>query len=94
LCRCSWIARLRKGTLASRPAADTVSGDYYDVLHRDGGRLLLIVADVAGKSIPATLLMATIQASLRTLAAAPVALEEVLLGLNRYACANSLGGLR
>jgi serine phosphatase RsbU (regulator of sigma subunit) len=70
-------APLRKGTVASRPPADTVSGDYYDALHRDDGRLLLIVA---GKSIPAMLLMATIQASLRTLAAAPVALEEVLLG--------------
>ena len=78
---------------ATRPA-NTVSGDYYDAFHREGGRLLLIVADVAGKSIPAALLMATIQASLHTLAAAPVALEEVVLGLNRYACANSLGGLR
>jgi phosphoserine phosphatase RsbU/P len=78
---------------ATRPA-NTVSGDYYDAFRRDGGRLLLIVADVAGKSIPAALLMATIQASLRTLAAAPVALEELVLGLNRYACANSLGGLR
>jgi len=78
---------------ATRPA-NTVSGDYYDAFYRDGGRLLLIVADVAGKSIPAALLMATIQASLRTLAAAPVGLEEVVLGLNRYACANSLGGLR
>ncbi len=78
---------------ATRPA-NTVSGDYYDAFHRDSGHLLLIVADVAGKSIPAALLMATIQASLRTLAAAPIALEEVVLGLNRYACANSLGGLR
>jgi phosphoserine phosphatase RsbU/P len=78
---------------ATRPA-NTVSGDYYDAFHRDGGRLLLIVADVAGKSIPAALLMATIQASLHTLAAAPVRLEELVLGLNRYACANSLGGLR
>ena len=78
---------------ATRPA-NTVSGDYYDAFYREGGRLLLIVADVAGKSIPAALLMATIQASLRTLAAAPVGLEEVVLGLNRYACANSLGGLR
>jgi sigma-B regulation protein RsbU (phosphoserine phosphatase) len=78
---------------ATRPA-NTVSGDYYDAFLRDGGRLLLIVADVAGKSIPAALLMATIQASLHTLAAAPVALEELVHGLNRYACANSLGGLR
>ncbi len=82
---------------ATRPA-NTVSGDYYDAFHRDqggaNGRLLLVVADVAGKSIPAALLMATIQASLRSLAASPLCLSELALGLNRYACANSLAGAR
>jgi phosphoserine phosphatase RsbU/P len=82
---------------ATRPA-NTVAGDYYDAFQReqpDGdGRLLLIVADVAGKSIPAALLMATIQASLRSLAASPLCLAELVFGLNRYACANSLAGAR
>lgn len=82
---------------ATRPA-NTVSGDYYDAFRRDqpggNGRLLLVVADVAGKSIPAALLMATIQASLRSLAASPLCLRELALGLNRYACANSLAGAR
>jgi phosphoserine phosphatase RsbU/P len=82
---------------ATRPA-NTVSGDYYDAFRRDqpggNGRLLLIVADVAGKSIPAALLMATIQASLRSLAASPLCLSELALGLNRYACGNSLAGAR
>ncbi len=82
---------------ATRPA-NTVSGDYYDAFIRDqpdgNGRLLLVVADVAGKSIPAALLMATIQASLRSLAAAPLPLAELVLGINRYACANSLAGAR
>jgi len=82
---------------ATRPA-NTVSGDYYDAFIRnqpDGnGRLLLVVADVAGKSIPAALLMATIQASLRSLAASPLTLSELVLGLNRYACANSMAGAR
>jgi sigma-B regulation protein RsbU (phosphoserine phosphatase) len=83
---------------ATRPA-NTVSGDYYDAFLRDRGagetgRLLCVVADVAGKSIPAALLMATIQASLRTLAASPLSLLEMVLGLNRYACANSLSGAR
>jgi phosphoserine phosphatase RsbU/P len=81
----------------TRPA-NTVSGDYYDAFHRDqaggNGRLFLVVADVAGKSIPAALLMATIQASLRSLAASPLCLSELVLGLNRYACANSLAGAR
>src|SRR5215470_9691160 len=66
----------------TRPA-NTVAGDYYDAFLRPapGGtdtavnpaapssqRLLLVVADVAGKSVPAALLMATFQASLHTLA--------------------------
>src|SRR5271157_4316349 len=56
---------------ATRPA-NTVAGDYYDVILRPGAvksddRVLVVVADVAGKSIPAAMLMATFQASLRTL---------------------------
>src|SRR6516225_8472103 len=52
---------------ATRPA-NTVAGDYYDVFPRVCGdahpeTFLIAVADVAGKSIPAALLMATVQAS-------------------------------
>jgi phosphoserine phosphatase RsbU/P len=57
-------------------------------------RVLVAVADVAGKSVPAALLMATFQASLRTLAALPSSLVELVQGINRYACAHSLGGRR
>jgi sigma-B regulation protein RsbU (phosphoserine phosphatase) len=82
---------------ATRPA-NTVAGDYYDAFLRpapDGNeKLLIVVADVAGKSVPAALLMATFQASLHTLAAAPTPLIELVHGLNRYACRHSLGGLR
>ncbi len=79
--------------------ANTVAGDYYDVFARPasaGGesRFLLAVADVAGKSIPAALLMATFQASLRTISATPSSLAEIVAGMNRYACTNSQGGLR
>jgi len=84
----------------TRPA-NTVAGDYYDAFLRsnDTGspacrRLLLVVADVAGKSVPAALLMATFQASLQTLAAAPTTLLDLVLALNQYACAHSLGGAR
>jgi sigma-B regulation protein RsbU (phosphoserine phosphatase) len=57
-------------------------------------RFLLAIADVAGKSIPAALLMATFQASLKTLSATPSSLLELVAGMNRYACSNSQGGLR
>ncbi|MGC2517329.1 MAG: PP2C family protein-serine/threonine phosphatase [Terriglobales bacterium] len=83
---------------ATRPA-NTVAGDYYDVILRPGrtpseDRILFVVADVAGKSIPAAMLMATFQASLRTLSTSGVALAELVVALNRYACSNSAGGNR
>ncbi len=83
---------------ATRPA-NTVAGDYYDVFPRPGrtreeDRVVLAVADVAGKSIPAAMLMATFQASLKTLSTAQVALPELAANMNRYACSNSQGGLR
>jgi serine phosphatase RsbU (regulator of sigma subunit) len=50
----------------TRPA-NTVGGDFYDVLARPDGRLVLALGDVAGKGSPAALLMALLLASLRTL---------------------------
>ncbi|MGO8815305.1 MAG: PP2C family protein-serine/threonine phosphatase [Terriglobia bacterium] len=85
---------------SSRPA-NTVGGDYYDAFLLDGAapspasqRLLLVVADVAGKSVPAALLMATFQASLRTVANADTPLCEIVRRMNEYACAHSLRGSR
>ena len=82
----------------TRPA-NTVAGDYYDVFPRPGktneeNRVVFTVADVAGKSIPAAMLMATFQASLKTLSTAQVALPELVANMNKYACSNSQGGLR
>jgi phosphoserine phosphatase RsbU/P len=78
---------------------NSVAGDYYDAFYpsddaAQGGKLFLAIADVAGKSIPAALLMATFQASLHTIARQGVPLEELVLRLNRYACAHSLDGMR
>jgi phosphoserine phosphatase RsbU/P len=83
---------------ASRPA-NTVAGDYYDVFPRPGktneeNRVVFAVADVAGKSIPAAMLMATFQASLKTLSAADIDLPELVTDMNKYACSNSQGGSR
>lgn len=76
-------------------AANTVAGDYYDAFLRpntDESRLLLIVADVAGKGIPAGLLMAAVQTGFHTLAADPVPLVELAARLNRSMCLRSGGG--
>ncbi|MGH7838571.1 MAG: PP2C family protein-serine/threonine phosphatase, partial [Candidatus Binataceae bacterium] len=85
---------------STRPQ-NTVAGDYYDAFVRSGAPsgsgpapLLVVVADVAGKSVPAALLMATFQASLRALSATAASLDEIVVGIDRYARAHSLGGLR
>jgi len=81
---------------ATRPQ-NSVAGDYYDAFYPDPAndeKLMLVVADVAGKSVPAALLMATLQASLRTAAIENAPLAELVARLNRYACAHSLDGRR
>ncbi len=47
-----------------RPARG-VGGDYYDFLALSGGSLGIAIGDVSGKGIPAALLMASLQASVR-----------------------------
>jgi sigma-B regulation protein RsbU (phosphoserine phosphatase) len=77
---------------ATRPAK-TIGGDYYDAFRRaTDGPLLIAVADVSGKSVPAAMLMATFQASLRALASASGTLAQLVGGLNRQVCANSQNG--
>ena len=46
-----------------------VGGDYYDFINFDNSQLGLAIADVAGKGMPAALLMSTVQATLRSLTA-------------------------
>jgi serine phosphatase RsbU (regulator of sigma subunit)/catechol 2,3-dioxygenase-like lactoylglutathione lyase family enzyme len=46
--------------------ARKVGGDYYDFLDLGGGRLGLVIGDIAGKGIAAALLMANLQANLRS----------------------------
>ncbi|MFL6417783.1 MAG: PP2C family protein-serine/threonine phosphatase [Bryobacteraceae bacterium] len=83
-------------------AANTVAGDYYDAFLRDSigdsvlpcPPLLLTVADVAGKSVPAALLMATLRASLHTLAGVCTTQVELIERLNRYCCEQNIGGQR
>ncbi len=48
-----------------RPAI-AVGGDYYDYLQDRDGRLGLVIADVSGKGVSAALLMASLQASVRS----------------------------
>lgn len=61
----------------------TVGGDYYDYLQMADGRRMIIVADVAGKGMPASLLMMTVQARSQALCETCATVQEFAERLNR-----------
>jgi len=67
---------------ACRPARE-IGGDYFDVVTRPDGGVLLIIADVMGKGVPASLLAAMLRSSLRATADLESAPDRILTGLNR-----------
>ncbi len=58
-----------------------VGGDYHDFIDYGPGRLGLVVGDVTGKSTPASLVMASVQASLRALTMQPGLAPDALIGM-------------
>src|SRR5688572_30682751 len=75
---------------STRPA-NTVGGDFYDVLPLPDGRIILAVGDVAGKGSPAALLMALLLAMLRTLVDEGLEPEALITRLNTQICRHSPG---
>ena len=64
-------------------ASRTVGGDYYDFLSLEDGRLGLVVADVAGKGMPAALLMSGLQARVHVLFETGENLAQQVTKLNK-----------
>jgi len=73
--------------------ARKVGGDYYDFLNLGGGRLGFVIGDISGKGIAAALLMANLQANLRSQCA--LALDQpqrLLCSVNQLFCDNTPDG--
>lgn len=64
-------------------ACRTVGGDYYDFLPYPDGRVGIVIGDVAGKGMPAALMMTSLQAKVQALAEEPAEPGEVMGRLNR-----------
>jgi sigma-B regulation protein RsbU (phosphoserine phosphatase) len=64
-------------------AAQMVGGDYYDFVRVREGRWAVCLGDVSGKGLPASLLMATLQATLRGQTALEHAVRETISRSNR-----------
>lgn len=91
------LAMLPKGTYRAgdieicgitRPA-NTVGGDFYDVLPLPDGRIIVTLGDVAGKGSPAALLMALLLAVLRTLVDEDLPAPALVERLNVQICRHS-----
>jgi sigma-B regulation protein RsbU (phosphoserine phosphatase) len=65
--------------------ARSVGGDYYDFLKLDGNRIGIALADVAGKGVPAALIMSVVQATLRVISSEPdVSLPQLAARMNHF----------
>ncbi len=78
------LPSLRAAELAvhSVPARG-VSGDYYDVFHLDSQKLIIVVGDVAGKGVPAALVMVMIHSIFHLIASPKRDIATTLTWINR-----------
>jgi len=77
---------------AASQAAETLSGDYFDVLDLSQGKLALAIGDVIGKGVPAALLMSIVQATVRALATPFTQPAELAARLNHSVGRNTTQG--
>ena len=67
-----------------------IGGDYFDFLYLPSGKFAFTIGDVSGKGIAAAVLMASIQASLRTLLLKDSSeLPTLMHDFNKFVCSNS-----
>jgi len=66
-----------------------VGGDYYDFVVIGGQWLVIVVADVSGKGIPASILTASLQATVRSNADAQIDPERMMARLNQLLYRNT-----
>jgi sigma-B regulation protein RsbU (phosphoserine phosphatase) len=65
----------------SRPSK-IVSGDYFDVIQKVKPTIYFVIADVSGKGVPASLLMANVQSALRSLTNLNLSINEIVNQIN------------
>jgi sigma-B regulation protein RsbU (phosphoserine phosphatase) len=69
-----------------------VGGDYYDVIRLDDNTFCVAIADVSGKGVPAALLMANLQAFIKTTCSQGMQLEEATALINDLISENTSDG--
>jgi sigma-B regulation protein RsbU (phosphoserine phosphatase) len=64
-------------------------GDYFDFIRLENDRIIVAIGDVSGKGMPASLLMANVQAALRALAPLDLDLKEIIVRINSIVYRNT-----
>ena len=77
---------------AFNSSARMVGGDYYDIVKLDEDKVLIAVADVSGKGVPASLLMANLQAFLKSICKQKLPLAEATNLMNDLVAENTMLG--
>jgi serine phosphatase RsbU (regulator of sigma subunit) len=72
--------------------AQQVGGDFFQVLPAHRGGLLIVIGDVAGKGLPAAMLVSVLVGAVRTAAAYSHAPAEILAQLNDRLLGRTHGG--
>jgi phosphoserine phosphatase RsbU/P len=73
-------------------AAQAVGGDYYDIIPLAGGKIALAFGDVAGKGVPASLVMSRLSSAVRTTVEFVQQPEAAVARINNHMCAKAVEG--
>jgi sigma-B regulation protein RsbU (phosphoserine phosphatase) len=74
---------------ATNISSRQVGGDYFDIVETPDGGSILAIADVTGKGVPASLLMANLQSMLHALAPIDITLAEATGSINNIIYENT-----
>jgi len=77
---------------AYNQSAKRVGGDYYDVIKLDEDNVLIAIADVSGKGVQASLLVANLQAFLKSICKQNLPLDEATNQINDLVSENTIMG--
>jgi len=73
-------------------AAQAVGGDYYDVIPLEDGRVCLAFGDVAGKGVPASLVMSRMSSVVRSMTEFVPDAAQAVYKINNHMCAKAVEG--
>jgi sigma-B regulation protein RsbU (phosphoserine phosphatase) len=78
---------------ATMTPAREMGGDFYDFFMIDDDHIMLVMADVSGKGVPAAMFMIVAKALIKTRAGAPGTPAKMLFDINNTLCADNATGL-